>query len=87
MKIRTMIGLGAIGSLLYLHRKRGGEWTLDSFADSAKQLWHGVQAGAEKAAAEAKRQLKDARDQIESTAKDMKSSAQSTGYGTDRFTR
>jgi hypothetical protein len=81
MKIRTMIGLGAIGSLLYLHRKRGGEWTVDSFADSAKQLWHGVQKAAEKAADEAKKQLDEARSQMQSA----KAGMQSTGYGTDRF--
>ena len=79
MKIRSMLGLAAIGGLLYLHKRRGGEFTIESFADSAKQLWHGVQAGAEKAKAEAKRTMRDARTEIERTAKDVTPKAQTGG--------
>ena len=87
MKIRNMFGLAAIGGLLYLHKKRGGEFTMESFRDSAKQLWHGVQASAEKAKAEAKRQLKDAGDKITTAASDIKQDIKSTGYSADRFPR
>jgi hypothetical protein len=68
MKIRNMLGLAAVGGLLYLHKRRGGEWTMESFQDSAKQLWHGVQSSAEKAKEEAIRQLKDAKQAIASGA-------------------
>jgi hypothetical protein len=81
MKMRNMLGLAAIGGLLYMHKKRGGEWTLESFRDSARQLWTGVQASAEKAAAEAGRHLRE-----------VGESRESTGYGTgtdgsDRYSR
>lgn len=79
MKIRDMIGLALVGSLVYLHRKRGGDWTLESFKDSLQQLWHGIEASAEKAKAEAKRQLKDVRSEVESVAREAQ---QRTGYGT-----
>ena len=80
MRIRDMIGLGLVGTLVYLHRKRGGDWTLESFKDSARQLWHGIEASAEKVKAEAKRELKDMRSEVESAARE----AQRTGYGTSR---
>ncbi len=38
MKVRTMLGLAAVGGLLYAHRRRGGEWTLESLKDSAYEL-------------------------------------------------
>jgi hypothetical protein len=47
MKIKTMLGLGAVGGLLYLHKKNGGEWTLDSFKDSFRQVWDGIRSRAE----------------------------------------
>jgi len=88
MKIRTMVGLAAVGGLLYMHKRRGGDWTLASFEDSARQLWHGVEAAAEKAKAEAKRQLRDAKSEVERGAQDLKQDLKSTGYsGTDRFPR
>ena len=79
MKIRTMFGLALVGGLVYLHRKRGGDWTVESFKDSARQLWHGIEASAEKAKAEAKRQIKDMRSEVESAARDIQ---KGTGYGT-----
>jgi hypothetical protein len=39
MKIRTILGLGAIGGFLYAHNKRGGEWSLDGFKSTAKNLF------------------------------------------------
>ena len=77
MKIRTMLGLAVVGGLVYLHRKRGGDWTLESFKDSALQLWHGIEASAEKAKAEAKRQIKDVQSTVESAAREAE---RRTGY-------
>ena len=42
MKIRTLLGLTALGGAYYLHRKRGGELTLDSVKDSLRALRDGV---------------------------------------------
>ena len=49
MKFRTMLGLAAVGGLLYWHRKRGGEWTMASFQDTARDLWKQLAQGARKA--------------------------------------
>ena len=43
MKIRTLLGLAAIGGVAYAHNKRGGEWTLDSIKDTLRDLFSGVQ--------------------------------------------
>ena len=71
MKIRNLLPLAALGGLLYLHRRRGGEWSVDSFRESLEQLWHGVQAAADKAKAEATRELRDIRSSAEATARDL----------------
>lgn len=38
MKIRTLLGLAAVGGVYYAHRKRGGELTADSMKDSLRAL-------------------------------------------------
>lgn len=38
MKIRTLLGLAAVGGAYYAHRKRGGELTADSVKDSLRAL-------------------------------------------------
>ena len=38
MKISTVLGLGAIGGFLYMHQRRGGTFTFDSLADTARSL-------------------------------------------------
>jgi hypothetical protein len=90
MRIRNMLGLATIGGLLYLHRKRGGDWTIDSFRDTAKKLWSGVQTSAESA----KQQLREASDKLQSATHEQRGEAkgQGTGYGTgsgggDRYSR
>ena len=42
MKILTfkrLIGLTAIGGVAYVHRQRGGDWTLASLQDTLRYLW------------------------------------------------
>jgi len=60
MKIKTMLGLAAVGGVLYMHKKRGGEWTLESFKDSGRQLLKGIEASAEKAKKTAQTAIDDA---------------------------
>jgi hypothetical protein len=38
MKIRTIIGLAAIGGFIYAHTRRGGQLTLESFRQTALEL-------------------------------------------------
>lgn len=37
MKLTTVLGLGALG-FLYIHNRRGGEWTFESFGQTARDL-------------------------------------------------
>jgi len=43
MKLRTIVEIAAIGGLLYAHRRRGGEWTIESLKHSAIDLLGGGQ--------------------------------------------
>ena len=71
MKIRILFPLAAIGGLLYLHRKRGGEFTVASFKDSAKQLWDGIQRAADKARAEADKLVRERAREVGKAAEDL----------------
>ena len=74
MKIRTLLGLAAIGGVAYAHNKRGGEWTLDGIKETLRELFSGVQNKVRDFADQAK-------DEIGSTADNFRTS-QSSGYGT-----
>ena len=76
MKIRTLLGLAAIGGVAYAHNKRGGEWTLDGIKDTLRDLFSGMQDKVRGFADEAK-------ERIEDTAQDFGSASttKSTGYG------
>lgn len=42
MKILTFkrfIGLAAIGGVAYVHKQRGGQWTVASITDTLRHLW------------------------------------------------
>ena len=47
MKFRNLLGLSAIGGFLYLHFRRGGQLTFDSFADTGRQLFGHAKAQGE----------------------------------------
>ena len=84
MKIRTMLGLSAIGGALYLHRKHGGEWTVDSFKQSLNDLWSGVEARSKEIGEKAQDKLREAKsrvDEVANNAANRVSAATSTsGY-------
>ncbi len=65
MKIRTMLGLAAIGGILYAHRKHGGEWTLDSFKESARDLFDAIQNNAQRMRDEAMEKVHEGARQVE----------------------
>jgi hypothetical protein len=46
MKMRTMLGLAAIGGALYMHKRRGGEFSLESIKQSLNDLWSAITAKA-----------------------------------------
>ncbi len=68
MKIRTMLGLAAIGGILYAHRKHGGEWTLDSFKESARDLFDAIQNNAQRMRDEAMEKVREGARQVEQAA-------------------
>ncbi len=75
MKMK-LIGLAAIGGLLYAHKRRGGEWTLDSFKTTLRDLWSSASRKAT--------QIRDeAREKLEQS--NMGSSASSTGYSSSDY--
>ena len=74
MKIRTLLGLAAIGGVAYAHNKRGGEWTIDGIKDTLRDLFAGVQDKVRGFADEAK-------ERIEDTGQELGSQSKSTGYG------
>lgn len=74
MKIRTLLGLAAIGGVAYAHNKRGGEWTLDGIKETLRELFTSAQ--------DKVRDFADlAKDEIGDTADTFRTS-QSSGYGT-----
>jgi hypothetical protein len=68
MKIRTMLGLAAVGGLLYAHRKNGGEWTFDSLRDSVRQLSRAIQRNVKRAQREAEDTLREGARQVDRAA-------------------
>ena len=62
MKIRTLLGLAAIGGVAYAHNKRGGEWTIDGIKETLRQLFSGVQDKLQEFADEAKERLSSEKD-------------------------
>lgn len=83
MKIRTMLGLGLVGTAIYAHKQRGGEMTIDSFKQSLNDLVKAIQNKAsdvkdraEDFADKAQDKMKDAAGKAKSVAKDAANTAQ-----------
>jgi hypothetical protein len=57
MKIRTLLGLGAIGGVAYENYKRGGDWTLDGIKETVRSLFSGAQEKVRDLADQAKEQI------------------------------
>jgi len=60
MTFRKLLMLGGIGGLVYAHRKRGGQMTLDSFKQSGRDLVDGLKARAMDLKSQAEQKLSDA---------------------------
>ena len=72
MKISTLIGLVAVGGVVYAHQKSGNEWSLDGFKRTMRDLASGARERA--------RDIADtAKDRIHDAAQDT---APTTGYST-----
>jgi len=80
MKIRTLLGLAAIGGVAYAHNKRGGEWTLDGIKETLRQLFSGVQDKLQEFADEAKERLGQEKDITPDVTARPTGSSDVTGY-------
>jgi len=87
MTFKKLVGLAAIGGLLYAHKKRGGQFTIESFKQSGRELMDG-----------AKDRFKDMRMKVDSRLHEAKSrmadatdvsprgsTREEVGYGTSGF--
>lgn len=59
MKFRNLIMLAGIGGLVYAHRKRGGQMTLESFKQSGRELLDMAKNRAETLRSEAENRIHD----------------------------
>lgn len=77
MTFRKLLLLGGIGGLVYAHRKRGGQMTVESFKQSGNDLIAGI-----------KSRVADLRSQAESRLDDVVGKAhdvgESSSFGTSR---
>ena len=64
MTFRKLMMLAGIGGLVYAHRKRGGQMTLDSFKQSGRDLIDGVKTRAADIRSQAQTRLHDAANKV-----------------------
>jgi hypothetical protein len=75
MTFRKLMMLAGIGGLVYAHRRRGGEMTLDSFKQSGRTLLDNIKSRANDIRSDAETRLHDAANKVA----DKTGSAQSFG--------
>jgi hypothetical protein len=76
MTLRKAIMLAGIGGFIYAHRKRGGEWSLDSFKDTARELVDSGKSRANELRSKAENRIQDVVGQVKD---DIKGRHQATG--------
>lgn len=64
MTFRKLMMLAGIGGLVYAHRKRGGQMTLDSFKQSGRDLLDNIKTRANDIRSEAETRLHDAANKV-----------------------
>jgi hypothetical protein len=69
MTFRKLLMLGGIGGFLYMHRKRGGEWTLDSFKDTGRELIGSAKSRADELRSKAENRLHEVVGQVKEDIK------------------
>jgi hypothetical protein len=91
MTFRKLVALAGIGGLLYAHRRRGGQFTLDSFKQSWGDLISGAKTKAADLRSQAESRLHEAAAKV-SDATDSNSkaafsggAADVTGYGSSGY--
>ena len=87
MTFRKLVGLAAIGGLLYAHKRRGGQMNMESFKQSARDLVDGAKAKAQDLKVQAEQKLQDARVAADDFASAPKAGLadDATGYGNSGY--
>ena len=86
MTFRKLLLLGGIGGLVYAHRKRGGQMTVDSFKQSGRDLIEGIKTRANDLRSQAEQRLGDVVGQKDTSgASSFRASDEVTGYGTSGY--
>ena len=84
MTFRNLLLLGGIGGLVYAHRKRGGQMTVESFKQSGQDLIQGLKSRAMDLRQQAEQRLGDMK-QDQSNISDVGASTEVTGYGSSGY--
>ncbi len=87
MTFRKLIMLAGVGGLVYAHRKRGGQMTLESFKQSGRDLMEGVKSRADEIRSQAETKLNDVAGKVsgDSGAKDFSAPVSDVSYGTSGY--
>jgi len=85
MSFRKLVGLAAIGGLLYAHKRRGGEFTMASFKQSWNDLIENAKMRAMNARSTAETKLHDAAERVADATEVGGASDVATGYGTSGY--
>lgn len=92
MTFRKLFVLAGIGGLLYAHKRRGGQFTMESFKQSWNDLIDGAKSRAQDLRSQAETRLhdaaakvSDATDTSRTTSSDLGSAKDVTGYGSSGY--
>ena len=89
MTFRKLLLLGGIGGLVYAHRKRGGQMTVDSFKQSGQDLIEGIKSRAADLRAQAESRLDEVvgkvHENVDSDGSNFASSREVSGYSTSGY--
>jgi hypothetical protein len=85
MTFRKLLLLGGIGGLIYAHRKRGGQMTVESFKQSGHDLLDGIKSRVSDLRSQAESRLDDVVGKAHDTSESFSSSKDVTGYGSSGY--
>lgn len=85
MTFRKLMMLAGIGGLVYAHRKRGGEMTLDSFKQSGRDLMAGIKSRANEMRSQAEEKIHDAASRVADKTTEGSSVGTNGGYGSSGY--